>query len=80
MLMVYTPCCIGHSTGCTDSAGCMGVMLNLIFWNDSDGRSIRISPVVIWLAGPPIWMRWNVELEAWKICFDILGLTYWALL
>jgi len=24
MLKVYTPCCIGHSRGCTDSAGCTG--------------------------------------------------------
>jgi len=40
------------------------VTLNIMFWNDSDGRSIRISPVVIWLAGPPTWMWWKVELEA----------------
>ena len=49
--------------------------LNLRFWNDSDGRSIRISPVVIWLAGPPTWMWWKVELEAWKIWFDLLDLV-----
>jgi len=24
ILKVYTLCCIGHSTGCTDSAGCRG--------------------------------------------------------
>jgi len=24
MLKIYTLCCIGHSTGCTDSVGCRG--------------------------------------------------------